>query len=367
VNEPYEEAISGYNDLFESLMRQNIGLFRCPDCCGKLTIVSEKGKSCALLCDDCDVVFPIKDEIIIILSKNIRSYDVEYPLLKELGAMAVFNDGGKREKALRNTVDLVVSLKNLKTWEWMDEEFWSEQYYRQIQDEEEVIYVDRVWQRSPMVKEMLSSFSLNNKMVLSVGCGNGYNFRQLLLPHCSESTLYLATDISFTGLLLNKKYNPHRNSMYVLCSADYPLPFIDESIDVATYFGILHHTKDKSRNLVKNRDLLSEEGFVLIHEVLDRPLLPFTQLFERETSEHEESIAYEELDESLKEFRVVFRRKGDTPFITLSLILFRGIMESSRYVYQVFSFIDNLVANTLGKIVPHFSEGSILILAKKSG
>lgn len=58
----------------------------------------------------------------------------------------------------------------------MDEEFWSEQYYIQIQDEE-AVYLNRVWQRSPMVKEMLTSFSLDDKTILSVGCGNGCNFR----------------------------------------------------------------------------------------------------------------------------------------------------------------------------------------------
>ena len=108
--------------------------------------------------------------------------------------------------------------------------------------------------------------------------------------------------------------------------------------------------------MVKHRDLLRDEGFVLIHEVLDRPRPPFSRLVEEETSEHEESIAYEELEESLNEYKVIFRRRGDPPFTPLSMILFRDVVESSRYVFQFFSFIDNLFANTLGKIIPHFSE-----------
>jgi len=62
----------------------------------------------------------------------------------------------------------------------------------------------------------------------------------------------------------------HKNSSYILCSEDYELPF-HNTIDVLCYFGILHHTKNKSDNIQKDKRLLRKNGYLILAEAVDRP------------------------------------------------------------------------------------------------
>lgn len=112
-------------------------------------------------------------------------------------------------------------------------------------------------------------------------------------------TLYVATDISFAALKNNRNINPHSNSLYVVCSDDYPLPFKNKSIDVLCYFGILHHTHNKTNNIEKDTALLKPNGFLLLSEGTERPTLAIANA-QTEASAHEEHISRQSLLKQIK-------------------------------------------------------------------
>jgi len=339
--------------------------FICPNCKTGISYFQKKDLS-GFYCTQCNVVFPIKDEVPIILANEIRNYNLEHPLLERMLEEI-------HEKPLNdyiaNTLNLVESKKELSTWEWNDEEFWSKHYQNQLTNHEENNRNDRIWQRTPIVEKLLESSTLEGKVILSHGSGDGNNFRSLFLDHSDENSLYIAQDISFNGLMLNRKLNPHENSIYLLCSSDYEIPFTDDFIDVIVYFGILHHTRRKSKNISKDKRLLKKEGYILMHEALDRPGSFLSKIFEEEKSEHEEYVSGKEILSQLDEsegFRIHYMREDTTPFYTFFMLFFRNTMINSQKIFNLILSIDVLVAKTIGLLIPYMGAGSITLLAQKT-
>jgi len=236
------------------ILEEYLKLFVCPDC--KRNLGKIEGFQKQLLgfyCQKCGVFFPVKDDIPILLAKEARNFDLEYPLIKNLRRNYQTIHSVKLCKFIKKTLDLLMSKRDILSYEWDDEKFWSRKYAREMIAGTKKNWNDRIWQRELFVKKLTNRLSLESKAILSVGCGEGQNFRFLLKKYCDENSLYIATDISFEALKLNRSRNTHRNSLYVLCSADYELPFLDNTIDVLCYFGILHHTKNKSNNIQKDK------------------------------------------------------------------------------------------------------------------
>jgi SAM-dependent methyltransferase len=188
-----------------------------------------------------------------------------------------------------------------------------------------------------------------------------------LSKYCSQKSLYIGVDISFTALELNRARNTHRNSLYVLCSSDYELPFQNESADVLCYFGILHHTKNKSNNIEKDKRVLRKDGYFILSESIDRPILSKSRLVSRvESSAHEEHISKNKLLSQLdKESKIVFCREEGTPFFTVIMALFRNAMLNNRRLFIFTLNLDIFIVMTVGKILPFFKAGEILLLARK--
>jgi FkbM family methyltransferase len=367
ISEQLQYSLTSPNQTHLKTMHTTIKkyqhLFKCPNCRSTIAFFDDNGAS-GFYCKNCSRVFPVKEGVAIILADDIRNYSLEYPQLSDM-LDTVPNSAIKRY--LEETIALVESKKESRSWEWDDEEFWSTQYRKQADRQEEKNRNNRYWQRQPLVKTLLKNSSLEGKIVLSIGCGDGNNFRKLILPHCNETSLYISTDISFHGLALNKRLNPHTNSIYVLCSEDYELPFEDESLDVICYFGVLHHTRLKSMNIVKDRRVLKLGGFILLHEAIDRPETFIAKHFDEEKSAHEEYVNRNELLNLFREdtgFKILYKREDLTPFYTFFMIFFKEAMLTHKKFFDCISFVDALIAKTLGSLFPIFKAGCIGLTAR---
>jgi len=345
-------------------------LFVCPDCKENLKeIVFSKKIIIGFYCEKCGIIFPVKDGIPIILAKEARNFNLEYPLIKIIKRKLSNNSFREIRRFAKRTLALLTSKKTL-TWEWEDEQFWSRKYVKQMIARTQKNWNDRIWQREILVKELTDRFSLEGKTILSVGCGEGQNFRFLLKKYCDENSLHIATDISFEALKLNRSFNTHKNSLYVLCSADYELPFPDNTIDVLCYFGILHHTKNKSDNIQKDKRLLRKSGYLILAEAVDRPTLSLTSWLmpKEETSAHEERVRKQSLFAQLtrkRGFEVVFVREEGTPFFTGMMKTLRNAMLCNKQLFLFVLNLDVLIAKTFGRIIPFFRAGEIILLARR--
>jgi SAM-dependent methyltransferase len=311
-----------------------------------------------LVCKNCELIFPIKEGIFIILSKETRNYFLEYPLILKIKENL---RSSVNISYVQKTLNLIESLKGSSTWEWEDEKYWTKQYEMKGIDNQRKNWNDRIWQREELTKNLTSRFSLDNVSILDIGCGEGQNFRELLSAKCSLDTQYIATDISFSALKMNQSRNPHKNSVYVLCSEDYELPFHTGSIDVICYFGILHHTRNKSENVNKDTRLLKKQNYIVICESVDRSILTSSNL---EMSKHEEHVNKEKLFFVLskQKSQILYLKEESTPFFILSMLIFSKIITNNKSAFMLTSKIDILVGKTIGKIVPHFKPGEIQLL-----
>jgi len=354
-----------------NMLKEHVNLIVCPDCKGHLEKIEIEKKIFGFYCKGCQIIFPLKDDTPIILARDARNFDLEYSLVKNIERKFSNNSFGELQKSIKRTLDLLLTKKDVLTWEWEDEEFWTKKYAKEniseVKEKEKWRYNDRIWQREPLVKELIGRLSLKDKTILSIGCGEGQNFRFLLSNYCDEKSLYIATDISFEALALNRSRNTHKNSLYILCAADYEFPFLNNAVDVLCYFGILHHTKNKSDNIQKDKRLVRKNGYIIIAEAIERPTLPFwITKYRSESSAHEERIRKKNLLKRLgkdKGTEVVFAREQRTPFFTGMITLFRRAMLCNRKLFRLVSYLD-IITMTLGQMFPFLGGCEILLLAR---
>lgn len=356
--------IAGDSDISKKYRK----IVACPDCKQQLGEIDLKRQFPGFFCENCGIIFPIKDGIAILLAKTVRNYYLEHNLIDDIRQQAGNHSFGWLAKYADKTQDLLTHARSEASWEWEDEEHWSRTYEKESMGDVHKNWNDRIWQREFLVEHIVDQTSLRGKTILDVGCGEGQDFRLLLSRYCDETTLYIATDISLAGLKLNRARNMHKNSLYILCSADY-LPIQKETIDVLCYFGILHHTERKAATIPDGSKLVRRGGYILVHEALSRPspLLPSFLKPKTEESAHEERIREHELLAQLgsEQLKMIAARRMHTIFYQGMFNLFQNRMMSNRTLFRFISNIDILLVKLVGPVIPFFRAGTTMLVLKK--
>lgn len=339
----------------------------CPDCNGGVKEIIIKDMLFGFFCEKCKLIHPIKEGIIILLSKNIRNYNLEYGVLQDIEKKLSDKD---LKKYVANTLKLVQQSKgSKKSWEWEDEEHWNKMYNKESHSKVEKSCKHRIWEREFFMESIDKNYKLNDKTILDVGCGGGENFRFILSRHCNKNSLYIAADISFEGLKLNRSWNCHDNSWYILTSAN-NLPFHKNTIDFLCYFGILHHTERKAATISEDCELVKKGGYMLAHEVLYRTpfrsFLPKSLRSSTERSTHEESIVREELYYHIEKanLKIINSKEFLTLFMGLMIKFFPKLAIERKFLWRFFSSLDILILKAFRRKIVFFKPGEVMILLK---
>jgi uncharacterized protein YbaR (Trm112 family)/ubiquinone/menaquinone biosynthesis C-methylase UbiE len=353
------------------LQKEHLKLLVCPACKLDLKAIEDGRTISGFYCQRCRLVYPVKDEIPIILTESARNFKLEYPLIRGIQKKLTTNSPYELREAIQKTLDILRSKRGSVSWEWEDEDFWSREYAKEIIAGVSRRSNSRIWQREFLVRELTNRLSLKGKTILDVGSGEGQNFRLMLSMYCDEKSLYIATDISLNGLRLNRSGNPHKNSLYVLCSDDHELPFRNKTTDALCYFGVLHHTVNKSNNIQKDKRLVKKNGYILLAEAIDRPVLPIASRLMSKfgRSAHSERISRENLFSRLSSKEVfvpLFVRKEGTPFMTGMVRFFRNAIRDHKRFFLFLLSLDIFLSKTIGRIVPFLGAGEILVLARRN-
>lgn len=353
------------------IIDKHVNILACPECKSNINELKVNDHLSGFFCETCKFIYPIKEDILVLLPIRARSRTLEYDLVLNIRKELVY-PGDMVEQYISNTLNLLDTLKDKKSWEWEDEQFWSKEYGEKAGTVVQKDWNDRIWQREFLVKHLLYETKLNSRIILDVGCGEGQTFRALLSKYCDETTLYVATDISLEGLKLNRSRSAHKNSLYILCSAD-NLPFHKETIDILCYFGVLHHTERKTRTLPQDISLLKKDSYILIHEALERPVtssfLPGFLKPKREESAHEERIKRKELltqISNIQDIKILDSRESHTIFLGGMMRFFKNIMIKNKTFFNLISSLDILFMRLFKNIVPFFRPSEIMLLLKKS-
>lgn len=344
----------------------------CPECLGRLEAAPLRGTLEALVCDRCVTLYPVEDGIPILLPQAARNYDLEGPLVERIGELLAPELSSRYRPHLDATVSALDRSRGKRTWEWEDEEFWSATYGKELHTLEQKDWNDRLRERRPLSDAIVKALgSFEGRTIVDVGAGEGQTFQHLMLPECTASTLYIAADISLNALRLNRLRNTHENALYVLCTAS-SLPFPARSVDVLSYWGILHHTQGRASTIASDSALVREGGFIVMHEAVSRPTFAatFRPHAAHDHSAHEERIDRSELVDTiagLKGVEMVYFRDFHTPLYTLIMRGRLGSLVSARdSTFHLVQFADSLLMRTLGKVIPFFGPAAVLALLRCS-
>jgi len=257
------------------------------------------------------------------------------------------------------------SRKGQRSFAWEDEEFWSRTYEKSsVQPPDDSGWNDRIWQRESVVKAAKVGGAIT---LVDIGCGEGQNFRCVLRSRVAPESVYVAVDISLSGLKLNRKRNAWPNSLYILCSAD-KLPLAPQSTDLICYFGVLHHTKNKEKNLPAHLNILRPGGQIVLCEAVERARILGAR-FTPEQSAHEERFDVKSLAAEIAsqpdKVQVLFWRMRLSVFISMMGRLLGPRPFLWRPSYEVLSFIDRMFITFLGPVLPWFRGGEVLAALKR--
>jgi SAM-dependent methyltransferase len=205
-------------------------------------------------------------------------------------------------------------------------------------------------------------------VVLDIGAGDGHYFREILAGPRIGDALYVATDISIAALRLNRQLNSHRRAAYIVCSAD-DLPFRCQSVDAAFLFGILHHSRGQSASLNGVVDLVKDNGLLLLHEgVFRQTFSEFVPALSNRNNEsaHEHRLDRKELAEALRssELEILSYEEYSTVVFGASMKILGRLVVKWRPLFSLISFLDRLLARTLGRVMKLFAGGEVLALLR---
>ena len=204
-----------------------------------------------------------------------------------------------------------------------------------------------------------------------MGAGEGHPFRYVIskfFPSCSK---YIATDISISALKYNRSLNKHKNSMYVLASAN-ALPFKNNKIDTITYFGILHHAERQADTIPENADFLKKGGSMIIQEALKRPQISkhlgrFNYFKNKEESAHEHTIDPDNIRKNLyarKDMQLVAFKEDYSPVFGVLRHVLKIKIFKKKIIYKFIDILDRLTILLLGRISFFKPAGLYAILYK---
>lgn len=333
----------------------HLHLLVSPDDGGPLILVEKDGDQ-ALLSESAGLLYPILDDIPVLLAREDRSYELEF------AAVDVFRraEDGKIKEVAERTIELLEQRKGQKSFAWEDEVHWTKEYAKMAPNEvDDSKWNDRLWQRSPLVE---SAEVGNIESLVDIGCGEGQNFRNLLKTRIPADCLYIGADISLAGLRLNRKRNAWENAMFIVCSAD-RLPLKPLSVDLICYFGVLHHTENKAKNFSVHMDLLRPGGKIILHEAIERPCI-LGDRFRRHQSAHEERFDLRELEEEIGRFPDMLGvrcwKMRHSIFWSGCARLFGSRPFLNPVPFKIMTWIDNACIRILGPILPWFRGGEVL-------
>lgn len=338
------------------ILKANMDILACPECGGGQKLASQPQEH-ILICNTCSLVYPVIDDIPVLLNSSARNPKLEIPVLER------FLSGAEADstiwEACSKTIAILRSLPDAQSWEWEDETHWSAVYEKRMANKENTSRWNvRYWHRQPIVEAILESGSLHTRRILDIGCGEGQNFRLLFKNACKEDCLYIAIDISLSALRLNRSLNDRdarTPALYVLGSAD-SLPFREKSMDIVCLFGILHHSRLKEKNLPQVARLVREQGWIAIHEAVQR--FNKTRRPASGESAHEERIKPACLKNKVyglsSTFDIAYESSFFTLFYLLATRLLGSLMDTRRSVFLLVQSVDILLARIFGKIIPLF-------------
>jgi ubiquinone/menaquinone biosynthesis C-methylase UbiE/uncharacterized protein YbaR (Trm112 family) len=343
-------------------------IIACPDCGARLSEITADGSLVGFCCQDDGIIFPLVDGIPILLAREKRSHKLEYSLIENIRQEVSGDDSSEFiATCIERTLNLLEQSKHVTTYECEEDEYWTNVYSERAVAVATDNWNHRIWLEEFLVQHLVEQTSLRGKVILDVGCGEGQSFRFQLSQYCDESTLYIAADISLSGLKLNRCRNPHENSLYILCSAEH-LPIQKGVIDVLCYFGILHHTQKKAANIYNHLELLKSDGYMLMYEGLQRPSR-LRGLWEpgQSDSPHEERIEREQLEMAINEsgLEIVCCRYFNTIFYGSVMHFFRSIVLNNKGLFNLVLMLDNMFMKILGGVIRYFRPGTIMLLLKR--
>jgi SAM-dependent methyltransferase len=120
----------------------------------------------------------------------------------------------------------------------------------------EAILAKRFMHECDWLDEIVKFERFNNKEVLEIGCGAGYDAYQF----CKNGALYTGIDITPENIVLSKKhlsyfgYTPH------ILEMDAELMSFSDSFDYIYSFGVLHHIPDIKKVVYNMHTALKKGG-----------------------------------------------------------------------------------------------------------
>jgi len=333
----------------------------------------ESGKYLFLYSETSGKVYPIIDDIPIILPPFARNANLEIPALEVCQNDVSVKKNSKLLTMIESTIHDIQSIDK-KSWEWEDEEFWDATYEKDLSEGDTTNWNDRIWQRETIVNRIPKDVYKSGIRLLDVGCGEGQNFKDLFKDKINDDSVYAATDISMNALKLNRKRSNFKNSVFVLCSADH-LPFKKEYFDIILLFGILHHTSLKGKILTDVHSILKGGGYCAVHEAIvhsqeeyEEHMTTIRKSYEKgNDSFHEERIIHKDLADEISKnrFKYIMKKEENSYYFFRLFRYFNYLLLKSKLFFRLYSFTDRIFISLFGSNLRKFKPTAVFYLLLK--
>jgi SAM-dependent methyltransferase len=341
---------------------RHAGLLVSPDDGTTLTLHQGGGQS-VFLAAGTGLLHPVIDNIAVLLSRDDRSCELEAGVLEAF--LADDQLSPELSDAARRTLALLESRRGIRSFAWEDEEHWNKEYAAtENAAADDTKWNDRIWQHQ---NSMATAGVRGTMTILDIGCGEGQLFRQLFRQRIAPESLYIGADISLAGLKLNRKLNAWPNALYILCSAD-SLPLAPSSVDLICYFGVLHHTKNKEKNLPVHLGILKPGGRIILSEAIERARI-LSDRFRPGESAHEERFDVRDLQTILaaspEKVRVLSWKTRLSVFYSGAARLLGSKLVRTKPIYDFLAAVDHLCIATLGRVLPWFRGAEVMTVLER--